>query len=52
LKNVMVVWGGILQGDVVTVQELQARLGGGMEAGLGYSCIAHSRAGRSGGIQT
>lgn len=25
LKNVLVVWGGILQGDVVTPRELQAR---------------------------
>lgn len=28
LKNMGVVWGGILQGDVVTMQELQANAGG------------------------
>lgn len=50
LKNVVVVWGGILQGDVVTVQELQARLVGGMEA-VKCVCIAHSRRSPSTGTQ-
>lgn len=26
MKNVLVVWGGIMQGDVVTIQELQVSL--------------------------
>lgn len=41
LKNVVVVWGGILHGDFVTARELQASIGraGGVGA-WNWSCVA------------
>jgi hypothetical protein len=53
LKNVLVVWGGILQGDVVTAKEVQVRLQGlAPRAGCPACLLGASRrvGGGSGGV--